>query len=192
MLNSMSSLLLSPRNAYLETLIIPQSQFIPEAFERAFAPSGRFWALKSEVVDGWKGNLVYHPLRIQTSLREFDWSRRNHEQVQKYIASNTSTVYTIYNRELLVNGVLQGRKQKDARGASSICRKHLWQSVLESLSHTRLTDAANSWSKVSYGDLKNDRVMATRTKVKLDVRTNVLRNWVKNIEESPFRLETKF
>ena len=189
MLNSMSSLLLSPRNAYLETLVIPQSQFIPEAFERAFAPQGRFCALKSEVFNNW-GSFVYHPFRIQVSHREFEWSRRIHEEVQKYVASNTSTVYTIYNRELLVNGVLQGRKQKDARGASSICRKSLWQSVIEVPYRSRFSDAAVMWSKVTYGDLKTDEVMAARTKVKLDVQTNVLYDWIKNIEERPFRLET--
>ena len=184
-------MLLSPCNAYLKTLVIPQSQFIPEAVERTFAPHGRFCALRTEVVNGWEENFIYHPLHVQASTRDFEWSRRNCEEVQKYVASNTSTVYTTYNREVLVNGVLQGKRQKDAHGASSICRRNLWQSVMEALSHSRFSDAAIKWSEISYEDLKNDSIMAARMKVKADVQTTVLHGWIKNVRERPFTLENR-
>ena len=144
------------------------------------------------MMDSWEGNFTYHPLRIQVTSREYPWSRRNRGNVRKFVASNTSAVYTKYNQEVLVNGVLQGRKQKDPRGAGLLCRRNLWRSIIEALISSGLSDAAVTLSQVSYEELKDDARLACRTKVKLDVQSNVLRGWINNYKEIDFKLGVTF
>ena len=188
-MNSLSTLLFSPNNAYLQTLVLPQSQYVPEAFERAFTTLGRFAALQPHTTGEWEGKYSYRPLEVKISCQEYQWSRRRREDVQKLQASNTSAVYTIYNQEVLVNGVLQGRKQKDPRGASSLCRRNLWRSVIEALTCSGLPEIAVTLSRITYGELKDNTRLSYRKKVKSDVQLNVLRGWAKNVKDDDFRIE---
>ena len=43
--------------------------------------------------------------------------------------SNLCAVVTPQKQEILINGVLQGRKQEDPRGASCVSRRKMWEAA---------------------------------------------------------------
>ncbi|KZF22175.1 hypothetical protein L228DRAFT_283349 [Xylona heveae TC161] len=137
----------------------------------------------------------------------------------KYIASNLSAVHTSTPRdqppskqlqETLINGVLQGRKIFDPRGASILCRKRMWRAVVDVLAlATAAAAGAGTTGAISsshpsgpssnfdqaqyetYETLKSrNPLLESRRKVKADVRSaSGLPEWVRNDGDEDFRLD---
>jgi tRNA-specific adenosine deaminase 1 len=110
---------------YLRTLVMPDSETVGVAVKRAFGSDGRMKALKD-----WKGSQAgygFRPFEVRTTRNKFAYSAQGAEAG----GSNLSALYTPRRQEILVNGVLQGRKQYDPRGASSASRRGLWRLALE-------------------------------------------------------------
>ncbi|OAK99578.1 hypothetical protein IQ06DRAFT_294879 [Phaeosphaeriaceae sp. SRC1lsM3a] len=188
LLSSTASILMSPRNAYIDTLILPSSQHVPEACTRAFSTSGRFKDLADE---GWKGGYQWKPFNVISTTREFAWSRRNVPVGHKAMPSNMSAVYTAAWQETLIGGVLQGRKQFDPRGASAICRRSMW------ITATRLARVIG-WplsvymlGQRMYREMKDAEGLAPRREVKAAVKSTALKGWVKNTGDDDFELEAE-
>ncbi|RMZ66531.1 hypothetical protein GMOD_00001873 [Pyrenophora seminiperda CCB06] len=189
LLSSITSLLISPRNAYLETLVLPSSQYVPEACIRAFAPSGRLETLGQAQVENWKGGYRFQPFHVLPTEREFTWSRRAVSATEKAVSSNLSAVWTPKWQETLIGGVLQGRKQMDSRGASKICRRCSWAEALRLVG--LLDNAAligETLGRTGYGELKGLEVLDARKQVKEDTR-RVLKGWVKNTGDDVWNLK---
>jgi tRNA-specific adenosine deaminase 1 len=188
-LNSITSLLVLPENAYLSTLTLPASQYVAAAITRAFTTSGRLSELNSEGDSGYH----FHPFTVQTTDLEFAWSRRALPAGEKAIASNISAVHTVHLTETLINGVLQGRKIGDPKGASKICRTSLWKAAVELVS---LLDSEpgrevlkRALSAESYAKLKTGALLGTRRKVKEEVRQGALKGWIRNDGDEMFGLD---
>jgi tRNA-specific adenosine deaminase 1 len=184
LLSSTTALLVSPRNAYLDSLILPTSQFVPNACERAFSRSGRLHTPPDSATEQWKGGYRFHPFAVHPTSREFPWSRRNVTTSEKAVASNLSAVWTPSWQETLIGGVLQGRKQVDPRGASSICRRSMWTAALQLAGLMGMLEVLR---EESYADVKGSEMLADRRTVKNDVR-KALKGWVTNTGDEAFRL----
>jgi tRNA-specific adenosine deaminase 1 len=96
------------------------------------------------------------------------------------LPSNVSAVYTPHFQETLIGGVLQGRKQFDPRGASTICRKSMWNAVKE-VSATLGTPSISEATGVGcYKDFKDCQGLSYRRRVKDNLCNIALKGWVRN------------
>lgn len=183
LLSGVVSMLVHPGNAYLESVILPESQCVGNAVERAFGKQGRMKELASEEVqDRWRSKgFAFKPFEVKTTKREFEFSRRSTQAgTMPNVSSNLSAVYTPRKQEILVNGVLQGRKQLDPKGASFLSRRLLWKSVLDVAMKVGLPALASALGKRTYAEMKEADVLKGREKVKQDVRELSLRGWQRN------------
>ena len=188
LLSSTTSLLVCPVNAYLDTLVIPSSQCNFTACERSFGLSGRLGAISSA---HWKGGYHFQPLHIRTTDREFKLSRRSATSpTDKLRASNISAVRTPTLHETLINGVLQGRKQSDARGGSVLCRRNMWAFFCSIAVLVKDPVVERLLSIPTYSTMKNLEVLKDRIDVKSYVQTTALKGWIRN-ERDDFPTESE-
>jgi tRNA-specific adenosine deaminase 1 len=185
LLSSTAAMLISPRNAYLESLILPSSQLIPSACERAFSRVGRLKDLPIDTSNQWTGGYRFQGFEVKPTTREFAFSRRKVLAGEKAVASNLSAVYTPTLEETLIGGVLQGRKQSDPRGASKVCRRNTWALALQVATIASLP-IIEKLSAKTYKDLKEGA--SSRTQVKKDVRA-ALKGWARNSGDEDFGIE---
>ncbi|KAF1971913.1 adenosine-deaminase [Bimuria novae-zelandiae CBS 107.79] len=188
LLSALPSLLISPRNVYLRTLTLPASQHIPSAVARAFAPSGRM-RTAVEKAGIWSGGYAWHSFAVHSTRREFRWSRRMVPSGVKATASNLSAVWTAAWQETLIGGVLQGRKQFDARGASAICRRSVWKVALQIAGIAGMPAVVEALGRGTYKMVKDGEMLEARRRVKRDVRRQALQGWVKNTGDDEFAFE---
>ena len=188
LLSSMTSTLISPDRAYLDTLVLPESQCVPAAFERSFGPNGRMTLLPPNVTETWAEGYAYRPFKIATTCREFTYSKRKVSGDNDPIASNISTVWTQHFREVLIGGIQQGRKQFDASGASMTCRKRMWEATIKVSRSIEPAAFDEGTKQLNYADVKASDVLAGRCKVKDDVRKHALAGWVRNTGDDSFEL----
>jgi len=122
-----TSYLLSPRHAYISTLVLPEAAYSAEACTRAFSATGRLSSLAGRT---WEGGYVFSPFEVMTTREEFEFSRRCGAGPG---GSNLAAVM-VANRgcEVLIGGVLQGRKAFSGEKAGSmLCRARIWRAVAE-------------------------------------------------------------
>jgi tRNA-specific adenosine deaminase 1 len=146
--------------------------------------------LKQEIVDSWSSEFRYKPFSIVTTAAKFDFSRKVEEVGGRLISSNKSVIWCPYVQEVLVGGVLQGRKVSDPRGASEISRRKMWQAVMKVLE--ALEDSNDSTNDIrvykDYRSLKSNERLKPRRMVKTNV-TTVLQGWVQNDGDDSFCLD---
>lgn len=188
LLSSVTSTMISPRNAYIHSLILPASQYVSHACERAFSRSGRLRGLTDETVQGWRGGYTWQSFSVHPTQREFAWSRRSVAAHEKAVASNLSAVFTPSWQETLIGGILQGRKQLDPRGASKICRKSTWMLAVQIARIASTPAVLAALTQALYRDVKTQETLAARRKVKQDVQKHGLSGWVHNTGDSDFSL----
>ena len=175
LLSSPVSLLVSPQNAYIDILILPSQQYRQQACERAFGPAGRMLPMVSST---WSEDYGYRPFRMETTEIDFQYSRR--AAIAKTVickGSNVSAVWIPFHQETLINGVLQGRKQTDQRGASALSRMQTWNLVMKIVGLLDVPALANIFEKPSYLDMKSSQVLEQRRHVKEDVKSEALKGW---------------
>lgn len=177
LLSGVVTLLLHPENAYLSTLVLPEAQYVSVATERAFGAQGRMKEVGSEDVQKvWQlTGYSFKPFVVDTTSREFDFSKGSDRRA---VASNLSALWTSSHHEALINGVLQGRRQLDPKGASVCSRSTMLQAVLAVL--TDLGAADPKMNPNSYDGLKASRYLAGREGVKKTVRGLALQGWKRN------------
>lgn len=171
LLTSATIPLISPANAYFETIILPQPQYNEASLSRAFGADGR---MKPVAGRSWHEGFSHRPFRVCTTMVDFDFSRRRSASEKAQLSgSNISAVWTPGVRETLINGVLQGRKQGDPRGASALSRKRMRE--LASLVLDQLDQDASS-AEARFGPLAfNERKV-----VKQEVTSVALKGWLPN------------
>ncbi|EGP88053.1 uncharacterized protein MYCGRDRAFT_71372 [Zymoseptoria tritici IPO323] len=164
--------------------------------ERAFGREGRMKELGQEDVQArWKqgGGFAFRPFEVKTTKREFEFSRRSPATAARggpRMSSNLSAMYTPRRQEILINGVLQGRKQLDPKAASCVSRRMAWKSVLEVAMLAGiplLTEALRK--KRTYAEMKGCKVLEGRARVKKDVKEMVLKGWVRNEGDEAWELD---
>lgn len=191
LLSGLGSLIVrTDERCYLTTLVLPETQCIPKAVERAFGREGRM----ADVV-GWQereGGFALRPFEVKTTEREFAFSKHAVESVGAggLVSSNLSALYTPRRQEVLINGVLQGRKQIDPKGASCVSRRRMWEGVLEVAAMANLPALESVSSKErKYGDLKEHQMLEGRERVKRVVREKSLKEWKRNDGDEDWSLE---
>ena len=186
LLSSPAALLVSPAGMYLSSVVLPESQFSATACERCFSPGGRLAPLGA-VESAWEGGYVFRPFVVRTTRLEFEYSRRGsvHSEGLRYVASNLSTAWSCNGlAENLIGGVLQGRKQSDARAGSAVSRGKMWALIQEIVHLVELDRIPPTLG--TYGALKDCPELAVRSKVKEDVRRQALKGWVRNSGDEDF------
>jgi len=133
----------------------------------------------------WAGGYQYHPFDIRTTDTEFRFSRRGAVAASQSLkGSNISALWTPRSHETLINGVLQGRRQLDPRGASSVSRLKTWRAVLDIAALLAIPVLTRALSSLSYAILKDIELLENRRRVKAETREVALAGWVRNVGDS--------
>ena len=185
-LSSLTSLFISPANAYISTLTIPESQCSATAVHRAFAATGRMKSIRG---NSWHGSYAFKLFKINTTSLEFEFSRRSPSSIAtSVVPSNLAAVWTPDHDESLIGGVLQGRKQFDPNGASMVSKRRMWQLAVEI---AEMLPECDIWSTTlkaeSYLQVKESSILAARRDVKRDVGIT-LDGWIRNASGESFTL----
>lgn len=190
-LSSIASLLIHPDNAYIHTVILPSSQYVEKACQRAFGPEGRM----APLVQAWDRNLDsagyrYTPFRIKSTTRDFSFSRRAAENMDRMtvIPSNISSLTHGTNQETLINGVLQGRKQSDPKGASALSRRTLWSLALKIAASLGERAIIQALSRPTYDAVKSAGPLQARKLTKKLIRQGPLSGWKPNSGDDDWSL----
>ena len=115
---------------------------------------------------------------METTDIEFQYSRR--AAVANTVickGSNVSAVWTPCHQETLINGVLQGRKQTDQRGASALSRMQTWNLVMKIVDLLDVPALTYILKIPSYLDMKRSQDLEQRRHVKEDVKSEALEGW---------------
>lgn len=186
LLSSVTSLLVSPENMYLTSLVLPESQYSATAVERCFSPQGRM----ARVQGNWQSGYVLRPFEVRITGREFGFSRRGGGlEGITYVTSSLAAAWTANGlAENIVGGVLQGRKQTDPKGGSAVSRRNMWNMArdIAGLMMTGFDELIPG--QVTYKGLKDAEMLAERRKVKQDVRGDALKGWVRNVGDDEFEM----
>ncbi|KAH0427486.1 hypothetical protein CcaCcLH18_09654 [Colletotrichum camelliae] len=189
LLSSLTSLLIYPGNAYLSSLILPGTQYSAAGCERAFSVRGRMASLNDRV---WPGGYRFAPFEVRTTEREFAFSRREVKaRAEKIAASNLAAAWTAGGLdEGTMGGMLQGRKAFDARGASAVSRRRMWEEVAAVAGELGDDgeDLRRALAGVTYADVKGSEILAARREVKIEARREALAGWVANVGDDDFEL----
>ena len=133
----------------------------------------------------WVGGFSFRPFQIKTVSREFAFSRRWVCTTGKMLkGSNVSAVWTPDFQETIINGVLQGRKQGDPRGASVVSRIRTWRVLSDICKQLSISLYTLFTSGSTYSDFKSIASLSQRETVKARVRKEALRGWIQNVEDN--------
>ena len=206
LLSGIVSQLIWPGNVYLSTLVLPESQIVPAAIERAWGTSGRMspvTRLNEDTTKQWeKAGYSFHPFAVEGTTRTFEYSKSTTKE-DTAVPSNLSALSTPHAREVLINGVLQGRRQSDPRSGSSISRRRMWWVVFdtagladeaaaragkrgEMVDLPVLHDVVSAVGERSYADAKVR--CAAREEVKRVVKEVALKGWNRNEGDDGWKL----
>ena len=177
LLSSHTSCFISPENAYLTSLVVPESQYISAAMERCFGRQGRLAAVNES---SWPADYTFRPFRVLTTAKEFRYSRRSVSSGGNAAkGSNLATIWDPESQEVIINGVLQGRKQTDDKCASMVSRSRLVTQASNFTINNLFTDTT------SYTAYKRSHPqLVKRAEVKAKVIQQALIGWVANVEDS--------
>jgi tRNA-specific adenosine deaminase 1 len=185
LLSSMASLIMSPENVYIHSLVLPQSQYSAVGCERCFSSQGRMTKLTGFI---WGEGYKFSPFNTMTTTCEFGFSRRAFQDGESAVPSNLAAVWTPHGQENLIGGVLQGRKLFDPKGASMLSKQRMWQLVNEIIEVLNGSDALVATLQGTYIAVKNSPALKERRKVKNEVR-DLLQGWTPNVGDESFSLE---
>ncbi|RPA95013.1 hypothetical protein L873DRAFT_1775382 [Choiromyces venosus 120613-1] len=170
---SPTSLLVSPENAYISSVILPTASYSPTACTRAFSAIGRMAPLAGKI---FNGGYKFSPFVVRTTNLTFSFSKS--AVGASASGSNISAVWVRgRGAETLIGGVLQGRKQfaSGIKGASMLCKMLIWRLVKEVTEQEGVEGAGTE----RYGLVKSGVKMAARNEAK-EVARGVLGGWVRN------------
>ncbi|KAK4554827.1 hypothetical protein LTR86_007975 [Recurvomyces mirabilis] len=206
--------LMWPGNCYLSTLVLPKDEIVPEAVERCFGlgPTGRLRTLTGK---RWQGGYTFTPFTVLGTDKVFEYAKPMTPPSatgaqQTANGSNISALSTPTRTEVLINGVLQGRKQNDLKGGSSVSRRRMWEDV-RALQETLATTAGTITPTITptntaknpesagqhtsdgaleetYKSVKLSSGFANRRAVKEDVWSKALQGWRRNEGDDEWRL----
>ncbi len=182
LLSSLTSLLISPSNAYLSSITLPLSQYSSTACLRSFSPTGRLAPLSQSFQDGkrWQGGYSFHPYTIKTTTHEFPYSRRQVLKAgEQLVPTNISTSHTPIFTQTLISGTLQGRRQFTPLGAAHTSKLQLWNLCLSIATLIAVPQIELALKSSTYKEIKEGHLLEGRRNVKQDVR-EVLGGWVRN------------
>ncbi|KAF5138210.1 tRNA-specific adenosine deaminase 1 [Metarhizium anisopliae] len=188
LLSSLTSLFVDTSSAYIDTLVLPASQYSAAGCQRAFSER-----VNNLMNVSWPGGYQFRPLTVETTDEEFELSRKTIRERSENIApSNIAAAWSATGvEETILGGVIQGRKPFDVKGASKMSRRQLWLAARE------VSNSLNGYggirqllSSKTYQDVKNGELLADRRLVKQHVRTTALAGWIPNLGDANFSICT--
>ena len=186
-LSSLTALLILPENAYLTTLVLPRHGLHPVACERAFAAAGR---MKLIVHARWPDGFAFRPFNAIPSDVDFGFSRTAGMKRGKVLkGSNVSAMWTPRVQQTLINGVLQGRRQDDPQGASSICRRRMWETFRRLAIQLYDTELMELAQKGEYIEVKSHMTLHDRRNLKAAAIEEALQGWTPNEGDNTFGID---
>ncbi|CEJ90615.1 hypothetical protein VHEMI06384 [[Torrubiella] hemipterigena] len=189
LLSSATEVVISPENAYIDTVVLPESQFSDVACQRAFSATGRLSALENRM---WDTSHTFQPFTIATTTREFQYSKRSvSSRAAKISASNLAAVWTRAGlEESTINGIIQGRKLGTSKSASETSRRLMWAAAERAMRTLAPEDELHQelFSR-DYESFKSNPVLDVRRRVKGDVWRLALTGWLRNEGDTSFSLE---
>ncbi|KAK3694822.1 adenosine deaminase/editase [Podospora appendiculata] len=198
LLSALPALFVSPRDAYLTSLILPESQFSASACQRCFSADsggGRMSTLahRQPAEAGWGGGYAFVPFAVRTTTEDFTYSKRAvAARSTQTSASNLAVAWSGNGlEEGIIGGVLQGRKQFSEKGASCASRRKMWglgRDVARLLSAEDGGVIAQALAAGAYDDLKEVGLLEARRRVKEETRREALQGWLRNTGDGSFSL----
>jgi len=189
-LSCLPSLFIQPGNAYIDALVLPSSQNVPEATSRAFGPAGRMSPLmSSDTAEQWNDGYAFRPFRVIETSVEFEYSRRAYPASTKTTGSNITAMWTPQHQEVLIGGSIQGNKQFSIRGSSAISKIEIWKKALALSQKAQLVEIESALASGTFAELKASTLLQARRQVKEDVYRDALKNWVRNDRGNEFILD---
>ncbi|KAH6888087.1 adenosine deaminase/editase [Thelonectria olida] len=187
LLSSLTSIFIDPENAYIHSLILPESQYSATACRRAFSADGR---MKPVVGRRWPGGYSFKPFVMETTDQEFEYSKITVQaRSDKISASNLAAAWSRSGfEETILGGVMQGRKPFIPKGASRTSRRRMWESASDLSNELGKEHSSISVHLKSrtYQDIKSGPLLEERRRVKDDTREAALTGWIKNDGGSDF------
>lgn len=185
LLSALPSLLINPtKNSYLQTLVLPDGALVKESVQRAFGRDGRM----SPIASHSSSKYSFRPFKVLGTARRFKW-----EMSRTSAASNICAIATAgrsAKQEVLINGVLQGRKIFDQRGASCLSRRMMWTAVADLAVRASLTGLGKALLELgtTYEEVKKLGPLAERESMKKIARQQALKGWQRNIGDEEWSL----
>ncbi|KAK1055504.1 hypothetical protein LTR74_015644, partial [Friedmanniomyces endolithicus] len=199
LLGGVASLLVHPGGVYLRSVVVPEGRYVRGAVERAFGMGGRMAGL-GKVRERWGGGYGFGAFEVGGTGRVFEYCKPVvdtgdvGEEEKGAVGSNLSALWTRSGKlEVLINGVLQGRKQFDPKGASCVSRRRIWESVREVLTTMDEAGLCDQGALrvvrgcATYEHLKACQPLQARERVKRDARNLALRGWTRNTGDADWR-----
>ncbi|KXT02799.1 hypothetical protein AC578_5377 [Pseudocercospora eumusae] len=189
LLSGVVSCLVEVKGTWLSTLVVPEEEWRlgKVGMERAWGRNGRMAPLGAqEVQERWRQHgYQFRPFDIQTTSRTFAFAKPITPD-PNVLPSNLSTLRTPRRQETIINGVLQGRKQFDPKGASCVSRRLLWKTALD----VALLVGVTVLVKRTYAEMKGSHELKARESIKKDVKELALKPWARNEGDEEFTLVT--
>lgn len=192
LLSSIPSLFVDPQNAYIDTLIVPASQYSEFGYERSFSSHGRLKCLEGQ---SWSEGYSFRPFGVEITAIDFAFSKK--KAAERWTKISPSTVGAAWSRsgfeETIVGGVLQGRKQSEVRGASQTSRRQMWmaaRNLAGELGDGHL-DVQSALGKKAYADVKKCILLSARSQVTASARNEALGGWIQNQGDSDFHIDVE-
>ena len=123
----------------------------------------------------WPGGYAFRPFTVKLTDVQFPYSR--HSVKSSGRGCNIVAIWTPNTQETLVNGVLQGRKQSDAKGASSLSITQMWKLFSKVQCMLPVCEPNETIMRNSYQDLKLSQDLKARRDVKHEVKEKALQGW---------------
>jgi tRNA-specific adenosine deaminase 1 len=191
LLASLTSLFISPENAYINTLVLPASQYSPTGCQRAFSEHGRMQSLKGYQ---WASGYAFTPFIMDTTSVEFKFSKRAVSQRSDKITSSPQAAAWLASHieETIHGGVIQGTKPFDVKGASNLSRRRMWLAARDLADRPceDLEDIRNVLNCCTYDQVKTGTLLIDRAMVKGHARGTALTGWIKNDGDSSFTIDS--
>lgn len=185
LLSSITALFINPSRAYIATLVLPEERYSAAGCTRAFSAEGRMEPLYGM---SWGDSYRFAPFKVATTKLDFHFSRTSVESRSDRIsASNLAAAWTLSGlEETILNGVVQGRKAFDVKGASWLSRRGMWTKAraLDAQLQAPVRLQADA-----YRGIKALSTLGRRAAVKSDVRSRALSGWIQNEGDDDFKLD---
>jgi tRNA-specific adenosine deaminase 1 len=153
---------------------------------RAFDPNGRLISLSNTITSQWPIAYAFHPFEILPTSKQFQFCREVVSEPFK--PSNKSAIWTPHFQEIVINGILQGRKRSDPAAPSRLSRRRMWEAA-SSVAHQLASDIVHLKGRPTYGEFKTFGIVANaRNDVKASV-IQILGNWLQNEGDDSFCIE---
>ncbi|KAK6429841.1 hypothetical protein LTR95_014013 [Oleoguttula sp. CCFEE 5521] len=181
LLSGIVSGLVRPEGSYVESLVLPEKEIVREAVERCWGVEGRMNELRDMEE---RAGMKFTAFRVEATSRLFAYAAPD----EGAVGSNLSALWTPRKSEVLINGVLQGRKQFDPKGASCVSRREMWKLAREVAEASCVRETREALREATYAGVKR-AMRGERAKTKDEVKKTALKGWRTNGRDEDWGLE---